>query len=356
MVNKKIKKKKKKEDFWEFLENEVNSAEFVEEGLIIQMDGNLHAGPNLIKNDPNRQNQNGKLFMEFLERNKQLTVVNSLEVCEGVITRSRIVENKTEKAVLDFCVVNAKILPFIKKMLVDENKEFSLINLAQINKNKNFIESDHNALVMEMEINENQEKPKREEIFNFRNRVGQEAFKNETDTNEDLAQIKIWKQCFDGILKKCFKKIRIAPKKTVSKTEELLKERVKLKTEAKKVDIDENMKDLIKQRIEIIEKEITEDVVHGNFKMVVETLEEISDDGNINGSGRKKMWSKLRNKFPKMSQPIPIAKNDKKGNLVTNHQDLKNLYLKTYKQRMRNRPIKEALRELREGFKKKKKD
>ena len=175
---------------------------------------------------------------------------------------------------------------------MDENKEFSLINLAQINKNKNFIESDHNALVMEMEINENQEKPKREEIFNFRNRVGQEAFKNETDTNEDLAQIKIWKQCFDGILKKCFKKIRIAPKKTISKTEELLKERVKLKTEAKKVDIDENMKDLIKQRIEIIEKEITEDVVHENFKMVNETLEEISDDGNINDSGRKKMWSK----------------------------------------------------------------
>ena len=128
----------------------------------------------------------------------------------------------------------------------------------------------------------------------------------------------------------------------------MLKERVKLKTEAKKVDIDENMKILIKQRIEIIEKEITEDVVHENFKMVVETLEEISDDGNINGSGRKKMWSKLRNKFPKMSQPIPIAKTDKKGNLVTNHQDLKNLYLKTYKQRMRNSPIKEELRELKD--------
>ena len=245
MAHKKMKKKAKKDDFWEFLENEVNSAEFVEDGLIIQMDGNLHAGPNLIKNDPNRQNQNGKLFMEFLDRNKQLTVVNCLEVCEGVITRSRIVENKTEEAILDFCVVNAKVLPFVKKMLVDENKDFSLINLAQINKNKNFIESDHNALVIEMEINEHQEKPKREEIFNFRSKVGQEAFKKETEVNEGLlncfrnnqpfeVQIKNWKQCFDDILKKCFKKIRIAPKKTKTKTEELLKERVKLKTEEKK--------------------------------------------------------------------------------------------------------------------------
>ena len=352
-------KKAKKDDFWEFLENEVNSAEFVEDGLIIQMDGNLHAGPNLIKNDPNRQNQNGKLFMEFLDRNKQLTVVNCLEVCEGVITRSRIVENKTEEAILDFCVVNAKVLPFVKKMLVDENKDFSLINLAQINKNKNFIESDHNALVIEMEINEHQEKPKREEIFNFRSKVGQEAFKKETEVNEGLlncfrnnqpfeVQIKNWKQCFDDILKKCFKKIRIAPKKTKTKTEELLKERVKLKTEEKKVDIDENMKDMIKQRIELIEKDITEDVVHENFKMVMDTLEEISDNGNINSSGRKKMWSKLKSKFPKMSQPIPIAKTDKKGNLITNHKDLKNLYLKTYKQRMRNRPIKEELSELKD--------
>ena len=350
-------KREKKNKFWDFLEQEVNSAEFVEEGLILQMDGNLHAGSNLIKNDPNRQNQNGKLFMEFLSRNKQLTVVNALEICEGVITRSRNVKNKTEEAVLDFCVVNAKVLPFIRKMLVDEDKNFSLINLAQINKNKNFIESDHNALVIEMEINENKEKPEREEIFNFRSKVGQEAFKNETESNESLldcfktnqpfeVQMRVWKQNFDDILKKCFKKVRIAPKKTKTKTEEMLKERVKLKNEAKSIEMDENVKELIKERIENIEKEISEEVVHENFKMVVDTLEEISDNGNINSSGRKKMWSMLKNRFPKMSQPIPIAKKDKKGNLVTNHQDLKKLYLKTYKQRMRNRPIKENLSEL----------
>ena len=92
----------KKNNFWEFLEKEMNDAEFEEEGLILQMDGNLHAGPNLIKHDPNKQNQNGKIFLEFLERNPQLTVVNTLNVCEGLITRSRKVEEKNEKAVLDF--------------------------------------------------------------------------------------------------------------------------------------------------------------------------------------------------------------------------------------------------------------
>ena len=80
--------------------------------------------------------------------------------------------------------------------------------------------------------------------------------------------------------------------------------------------------------------------------MVVRTLEEISEDGNINGSGRKKLWKVLKNKYPKISTPTPVAKNDNKGNLITKHQDLKKLYLKTYKQRMRNRPIKEGLNDL----------
>ena len=95
------------------------------------MDGNLHAGPTLIRNDPNIQNQNGKLFCDFLSRNSQLIVANSLDVCEGMITRKRQFENKIEEAILDFFIINEKMRPFLTKMKVDENKEYSLINLAQ---------------------------------------------------------------------------------------------------------------------------------------------------------------------------------------------------------------------------------
>ena len=58
------------------------------------MDGNLHAGPALLKNDTNLQNRHGKLFIEFLERNPSLIVVNALDVCEGFITRKREVRLK----------------------------------------------------------------------------------------------------------------------------------------------------------------------------------------------------------------------------------------------------------------------
>ena len=59
--------KNQKELFWEFIEKEVNDAEFEGNGLFIQMDGNLHAGSQLIDGDPNKQNQNGRLFCELLE-------------------------------------------------------------------------------------------------------------------------------------------------------------------------------------------------------------------------------------------------------------------------------------------------
>ena len=323
------------------------------------MDGNLHAAPDLMENDPNRQNQNGKIFMEFLERNPQLSVINALDICYGLITRSRVVENKREESVLDFYVVNEKILPHVKKMIVDENKEFGLINLSQMKKNKQLIESDHNALLLEIDINEGKEKPNREEIFNLRNRKCQEAFRVETENNEELIncfknnlsieeQFNSWKQILDNILGKCFKKIRITPNKNKTKTEHLLKERVQLKKNLARVEMNEITREEISKRIKDIEEDIGTDVAHENFKVVVETLKEIEEAGDINGSGRRKMWEMLKNKFPKITKPTPVAKRDNKGNLITQHQGLRKLYLKTYQQRMRNRVIKKELAEFKE--------
>ena len=88
--------------FWQFLQEEILRTDMEGNGLILQMDGNLHAGPGLVKNDPNPVNQNGKMFLEFLEQNPSLNVVNALDLCKGLITRRRELDSKTEKSVLDF--------------------------------------------------------------------------------------------------------------------------------------------------------------------------------------------------------------------------------------------------------------
>ena len=252
----------KKEKFWDFIEDEVVQAESEHQGIIIQIDGNLHAGEKLLKNDPNPQNQNGKLFMQFLRRNSMLSVVNSLNICEGLITRQRSLETRSEKAVLDFFIVNEILNPFLKKMIVDEKREFSLGNYAQRHKNKRIIESDHNGLILELALEFSAQKPERKEFYNFRNKVCQEAFKRETETNRQLLecfenelsvemQSKIWLKTFNSIIFKCFRKVRMGKKKkeTFGNKNSLLRERIDLIKDVKSKDINEALKKQIEDRI-----------------------------------------------------------------------------------------------------------
>ena len=118
--------KVRKEKFWEYINAETQNANKDGAGLIIQMDGNLRAGSDIIPDDPNRQNQNGKLFQQFLVKNPNLSVVNALKICEGKITRQRHTKKAIEKGVLDFFVVCEKKLPLVKRMVIDEKGENAL--------------------------------------------------------------------------------------------------------------------------------------------------------------------------------------------------------------------------------------
>ena len=48
----------KKEAFWNYLDNEVSEAKKVGAGFILQFDGNLWAGNNVLPGDPRPQNRN----------------------------------------------------------------------------------------------------------------------------------------------------------------------------------------------------------------------------------------------------------------------------------------------------------
>ena len=76
------------------LNEEVDIADQTESGFILHFDGNLWAGEAIIPGDPRNQNRNGKFFQQFLEKNSNLTVVNSLSLCQGLITRRRVKSDK----------------------------------------------------------------------------------------------------------------------------------------------------------------------------------------------------------------------------------------------------------------------
>ena len=232
-----------KNTFWAYIEEEVTAAWDSDSGFILHFDGNLWAGPNLVPGDPRPQNQNGKLFMDFLSRHPNLTVVNSLPICEGLITRSRIKEGIPERSVLDFFVVCSRVLPFVTKMVIDEDKKYILTNYKNsknrkagfslkrkrnVTQNKKqaykATDSDHFTQYMDIKLELKTEKPVRTEIFNFKDNDSQVKFKEITTKTDEftkcfeddlplIKQVENWRHLLKSHCYKAFKKIRINKKK-----------------------------------------------------------------------------------------------------------------------------------------------
>ena len=214
----------KKEAFWEHLDREVYEAEYSGEGFILQFDGNLWAGERIVPGDPRPQNKNGELFEQFLKRNPKLTVVNSLPLCEGLVTRSRLKEGILEESVLDFFIVCSSVLPFVSRMIIDENRHYPLTNYKAAKKDGRAIDSDHFTEYLDLDIEITKEKPDRQEIFNFKDKKSQELFKKITSETKQftdcfngeeslIKKIENWRKLLISYCSTAFKKIRIRDKK-----------------------------------------------------------------------------------------------------------------------------------------------
>ena len=133
----------KKSRFWNYLEKEILECIMEGSGCIILMDSNAWLGPETLPNDPHKQNKNGELLNIFLKRNSHLHLLNSSDICNGLITRSRNLETRSEKSVIDFVIVCDKVMPFMTKFIIDENKAhaFACYSKKKINY------SDHNSLI-----------------------------------------------------------------------------------------------------------------------------------------------------------------------------------------------------------------
>ena len=226
-----ITQKERRNKLWEYLDTEVIEAEQNNHGLIIQIDANAHVGCEIVNNDPNPQNDNGKVMEEFLKRNPALIVVNNLSLCNGLITRKRKTINNVEEAVLDFFIVNSQMLPFLVNMKVDEIDEYTLTNHAQNIKNNKSVKSDHRPLFLEMNLEFTSIKPQRVEQFNFKSDDCRQIFYVNTEVTTNLTkcfendlpmhkQAKLWERQLENIFHKSFKKRRItnSNKKSHSKS------------------------------------------------------------------------------------------------------------------------------------------
>ena len=328
--------KTRKEHFWHYLQNEVRKGKENGAGVVIQMDGNLWAGSEIVKGDPKLQNQNGKYFKDFLDSNPNLTVTNALKVCEGKITRSRHTCKGTQESILDFFLVCEKLLPLVTKLTIDEKGETALVRY----KGK-VVKSDHRMLKLELNLQiNNRTNHKKVEIFNFRNKKCQQLFKENTskdnvftkcfaNPNEPVeVQFKRWKRLLKKSVQTSFQKIRIKENRCQSKLDTMMNERKLLLK--KKVFTKEDEK-----KVELIENEISDEVADKEYKKIKNIIGEIETEGGT--TNNTNIWKELRKAYPKKSKPIPTGVKNIQGKVITNPKEKKKVIINHFEHRMRKR-------------------
>ena len=260
-----------------------------------------------------------------------MNILNSLQLCEGLITRQRSVNGKTERSVIDFALVCNTILPFVKKLLVDENQIYSLSNYNS--KNKRIIHSDHNSLITEFHLKIENRKAERKTIFNFKDQDALNNFKLKTTStrvlthcfsNENMSfqsQCKKWFKRIKKFINDSFTKLRVQPKKT--KKCPIFLKRIGAVRSGKKID---QLK---------CENLLKAEQAKQNMNKIKSNLSSLGGSRNK----QQNIW-KLKNKFyPKIKPVIPVAKKNLAGKIITNPHELKRLYIDHFVHRMRSRPI-----------------
>ena len=305
----------RKQKFWSRVSQEVEDAMSCDRGFIMEMDGNLHVGNEVIPGDPNSCNQNGKLFKNFLKSYSHLKVVNSSHLCSGIITRIRKTIRKVEEAVLDFFVVCDRIFQFIESMIIDEHRNHVLTNFNRKNTKKSPTESDHNPLELNLSLTFQRKTSSRMEIHDLKSRENQETFHQITSFSEKYKkcfksnkpfneQAEDWKTFLFSDVKKSFNKIRISNKVRKTETVQLMEKRMEMKQKCKIVDIEE--RDNLEIKIEEIEDQISRLSSRESYEKVKDNFGALSgSDGSLCSNG---IWKLKKKIFPKKQKSFPVVK------------------------------------------------
>ena len=97
-------------------------------------------------------------------------------------------------------------------------------------------------------------------------------------------------------------------------------------------------------KIEDIDQLIANECSEENMKKVTDNFGMLSSgQDSLNTKG---MWAVKKKVFPKNTKPLPLPKYDFNVQIITNPDALKELYLETYKLRLRHRPIKPEMANL----------
>ena len=332
----------KKNDFWNYLQEECDRAKNEGNGFLIQGDLNSWLGPDIIKSDNKPQNQNGKLLVNFV-KNNQLTIVNSLPLCKGTTTWARTRLGVKLTSTIDFFIVCGRVLPFVKEMVIDNDKEHTITNFKNGSK---ITESDHAPMWLKLNLKISPQKTENVVVLNFKDQRGQQMFKENTSITTEFTncfkgsnpfhtKMENWKHLLDKHCAGAFPKIRIRNTHLrPSKADKLISQRNSILKDSNTNNIDELEHLNVKIANTIAEEERLKCHVMKNF---------CGQNGSVNVS---EMWKIKKKLWPNKASTLPTAKLNHQGNLVSTASEINKIMRKEYEERLRSRPVHPLLKKL----------
>jgi hypothetical protein len=218
----------------------------------------------------------------------------------------------------------------VKKMVIDESRKYILTNYKNVKRGGEAVDSDHYTQDMDLDLKFVAEKPKREEIYNFKNKDAQEKFQKLSSETKNfskcfsteaplMSQIENWRKTLEKCCKKSFRKIRIR-----KKNNKPLKENVSKLIDKRNILMNQFDDPKVKRKIEEISEEIAEEEAVENHKMIINNFKSLSE--NV--------------------ENIPTAKRNTRGKIVSGPREIRNILAREYKDRLRSRPMRPDLKEL----------
>ena len=145
------------------------------EGILMIFDANVHVGGEVIKGVTEKQDSGEKEHWKLIN-DENLVLLNSLELCSGVITR--IDPRNGNGSTIDLAICNQFMSDKVLDMSIDESEMYKPTNYAQKIK-----KTDHNTITLKLKI-DRCPKRKPEPYVNLRDTEGKLRFKEfmeETD-------------------------------------------------------------------------------------------------------------------------------------------------------------------------------
>ena len=267
-------------------------------------------------------------IVKLVDKQDMVVLNEESEICKGLWTR----EQGKEKSVIDYVITNKENLQKIRKMIIDENKEYATYRTERQQDQVRKTYSDHNVILLEIDYITKLESSKQ---INFITNKGYREYKNilrqenvsKIIQNQNLQESYTkWTNAVEYAIQRVSKtKTRPNPRRDIK---ELMKMR---KTLRKKLETtkDQSEKIHLKDRIRIIREHIIDKKKESRSNKIKKIAEDIRE--NVNNRG--KIWEVKRRITRKKEVKFPIKSENNKT--IQDQQEMikeyKNYYEKTAK-------------------------